>query len=150
MSVSVWGTELTSQENLTIENDVNKKIEQFQNDNVENIVIGKVTNVEVNLYKRKPNSELSEKNVVAITKVTFKVQKAYKSGLISKKIIVRIPGGKFIFNSKQYASVSRDTAHPLLDEGDIILMGLKKENEYYKHTDGRFFNENLSWMDMDS
>jgi hypothetical protein len=142
---SLWSNESLSD---VIDVESSKIIEKFNDENVDAIVVGKVINVSVEVNKRRPEKELSINNIFSITTVEFEVKESYKQNTIENIINVVIPGGRFIFDDKVYIYASKSNANPLLDEGDIVLMGLKKlENGNYKHVFGKElqipFSDNL-------
>jgi len=119
-------TSLFSVDSAKLNIKINKIMKKFKSNKVDLIVVGEVISL---------SSKLKKGMTIPVTKVKFRVINAYKSSIVKAEITVRIKGGRYIANNgKEYVKFSKKEAYPLLDSGDIILMGLKKlNNGDYKH-----------------
>ena len=126
----LWAT------NELLDNNINKKYKKILNslksDKVEVIVEGVVTNVDIIKEKIIPTKALEGKNIEIISKVTFRVLENYKKN-VKKEVNVYIKGGLYYKNGKQVYRFVSNEAHSLLENGDHILMGLRRYRDGYTH-----------------
>lgn len=151
LSVNLFANKL-----LSNKKDEKKMFEAFKK--TEMIVEGEVIGIETVIFKYYPETDEislitnetqlndSTGKIQIKTKLTIKVKENFK-GNSNNTIEVWIDGGKFEKNGKQAVQFTSTDAYPLLDIGDVMIMGLNKNDElsYSEHrsdfTNGYYFYE---------
>ncbi len=115
---------------------VKEIIEKLKSNKTEAIVEGVVIDVKTLKENILLGENATSKSINIISKIKFKVLKSYKKG-VKKEIYVYIPGGLYLKDGKMRYHYVSEGAHPLLELGDHILMGLRKYRDGYTHVFGQ-------------